>query len=253
MLMLLSACSAQQWIERLSTPPERDMALRALEAVRSGNIASLRTMSETQLMDELTPEVAAKMRSMFAPGKPALLTVSQNSMTAFGGETKTYKSFLYEMGSGNRWAIAVISLQPVGDKTWIAGIQVIPFDHSPVTANALTLEGKGAIQYAWLAAMVVAVLISLIAFVMILLTRGLRLKWLWAIGSLVSFVSFPLNWTTGETGFSPISFLLLGAGGFQASPLAPWIMTFAIPIVALVFLALKTLGHFEPHEDPDLY
>jgi hypothetical protein len=251
MLVLLSACSTQGWNERLSTPGEREMALQALEAVRSGNIASLRGVSETQLMDGLTPEIAAKIRSLLPPGEPRLLTVAQNSTTAFGGETKAYKSLFYELGSGNRWALAEVTLQQVANKTWLAGMHVVPFDHSPVAENAFTLEGKGTIHYVWIAAMAAAVLISLFAFVQILRTRGLKLKWLWAIGSLLSFVTFQLNWTTGETGFMPISFLVLGAGGFQVSPLMPWVLSFAIPAVALLFLALKAIGQFAPPYDAD--
>jgi hypothetical protein len=104
------------------------------------------------------------------------------------------------------------------------------------------LEGKGAINYLWIAAMAIAVGSSLAAFVLILRTRALRLKWLWAIGSLLGFVNFRLDWTTGQWDIWPLSFTLFGASALRSGMLAPWVMSFAIPIVAIVFLALRARG-----------
>lgn len=134
----------------------------------------------------------------------------------------------------------------------LAGVYVQSFDRSPSAAHALSLKDKRAIHYVWILAMLTAVATSVAAFVLTLRTRGLRLKWLWAIGSLVGLTGFQLNWTTGEWGMWLFSFHLFGAGAVQNGPLLPWIMTFAIPVVAIVFLILRALRRLPIRRaDPD--
>jgi hypothetical protein len=241
LLLLLGACSQQAWIERLSTQQERDLAMQMAVAVRDGDTSALWNKSINGLQSSLNRETIARMHSLAPAGTPKLESVIVTS--ELGGDTPiTAKTFIYEIGAGQRWALIRITLFEGIGAPALAGAYVQPFEGSPVAANRLTLKGKGAINYLWVAAMALALATSLAAFVLILGTPGLKLKWLWAIGSLFSFVTFGLNWTTGAWGIQPISFLLLGAGGFHSGSLTPWVINFAIPVVAIVFLVLRGMN-----------
>ncbi|MDF7774120.1 hypothetical protein P1X14_02575 [Sphingomonas sp. AOB5] len=241
MLIGLSACSKEDWIEKLSTPEERALSLRSLKALQSGNFGAVDAMSRSELREEVTPEIYDQVRGMIPPGEPRLQTVAANSHTA-DGVTTTLKSFNYEMGSGDRWAIVQITLQTSPGRTTVAGFRAYPMEQSPIAAQSFSFEGKGALHYFWLLTMVAAVVTTIAGIVMVIRTPDVRRKWLWVIGCLFSFVTFSLNWNTGEMGVAPFYFLIFGAGGGQAGPLSPWIFQFAIPVVAITFLIRKAMG-----------
>jgi hypothetical protein len=241
MLVGLGACSAADWNEKMSTPEERALSLRMLKALQSGDFGSVDAAARPELREELTAEIFDQVHGMIPPGEPRLETVAVDTNTA-DGVTTTLKSLNYEMGAGDRWAIVQITLQTSPGITTVAGFRAYPMNKSPIAAESFTFEGKGALHYFWLLAMAAAVATTIAAVVLVVRTPDVRRKWLWVIGCLVSFVSFQLNWTTGEFGITPFAFLLLGAGGFKAGPFVPWILQFAIPVVAIVFLTRKAMG-----------
>jgi len=58
---------------------------------------------------------------------------------------------------------------------------------------------------------------------------------LWIIFILFGFVTFSLNWTTGEFEIQLISIKLFGVGIIKLGIIAPWIVSFSIPIGAIIF------------------
>lgn len=238
--LLLSACTVASWNERLSTPEERAFAEQNVRAIQSGDMRWLAKVADPDTMGNFSAKQLAQIRALTPAGPANLITVTVSTLSS-GSQTATYKTFSYELGAGQRWAMLQIYLHPASGSIQLAGLHVFPLDRSPSEANALSFAGKGAIHYLWLALMVAAVATSLTAFVLILRTPGLKLKWLWAVGSLLAFANFQLNWTTGEWGIWPISFLLFGASGFRSDPLLPWVMSFGIPIVAVLFLVRRAL------------
>ena len=52
---------------------------------------------------------------------------------------------------------------------------------------------------------------------------------------LFGIISFRLNWTTGDFEFQLLNIRLLGAGFLRSGTVAPWILSFAIPVGAILF------------------
>ncbi|MFZ5747306.1 MAG: hypothetical protein ACOY45_06570 [Pseudomonadota bacterium] len=231
----LAGCSVQAINERLTTPDERALAVRVIRATRAGDRDAVMRDAAPQLAGQLSPELFARLAASIPDGEPVLETANVQSATGPAG-VQTLKFLNYELGAGNRWAVVQVILDTSGGAARLNGIYALPGDHSLVQANRLTLAGKTPLHYAWLGAMFSAVLVSLAALVLILRARGLRYKWAWALGCLVSFVTFSLDWTTGTASVQPISVLLLGAAVFQAGPLNPWLFSFAIPVLPIAFL-----------------
>lgn len=238
LLLFLAGCSAGQWYDRMSTPEERALALKAATALQAGDYDALDLIIDPPLRDEVTPKAMAKLKLMVPKGPMMLKTIGvQNNPETY--VFPTLKSFNYEVGRGDRWAIVQITLGLSPTRSAVAGYRVWPTDHAPSDASTLSLAAAGAIQYFWVLAMAVAVVVSLTGIVQVLRMRGLKLKWLWTIGCLFSFVNFQLNWVTGEWGIWPLSFTLLGASLMRPDPFSPAVAQFAIPVVAITFLILR--------------
>ena len=88
-----------------------------------------------------------------------------------------------------------------------------------------------------LAVMVACVGTCLTAIVLIWRSRWLSRRWLWTLGSLFGFIGFGLNWSTGAWAIL-FGASLLGAQATKAGPFAPWILSFFVPIVAIVVIVL---------------
>ena len=238
LLVFLAGCSAQDRDTEFGTPAERVVAKDAFEAVRANDLTKIRAMAQDGLRAELDPAVFAQMHSYLPAGDPELESVQINVANT-NGTSVTYKTFSYEVGSGDRWALIDISLEQVGGKILLAGLNVTPPTATPIAANSFTMKGKHLAHWLWIVAMLGALTITLMALVQIVRTPGLRYKWLWAIGSLFSVMGFSLNWTTGNWNVWPLNILFLGIGADKGGPLTPWVFSFGVPVVALAFLLLR--------------
>lgn len=233
MLLLLlgvSACSLPS-NESTSTPAERATSEQAIASIRAGDLAAIDRSATEAVRNELTQETLDRIRESLPEGTPVLQAVTAGA--------PGFKSLNYAVGRDDRWAVVQITLEANGGQARIAGFNVKPSDRSPVAMNDFTLAGKSLAHWLWLVAMAAAVSVSVYACVQIVRTPGLRYKWLWAAGSLVSFVSFSLDWTSGAMRVVPLSVQLLGVGAWRMGPLSPWLLSFAIPVVALAFLFLR--------------
>jgi hypothetical protein len=237
-MLILAGCTASQWNDKLSTPQDRALALKAIESLRSGRIDALKGQMDPELFSQ-TVTNSEKIKKVFAPsGQPQLVTVSSNTISS-AGNTETMKALNYEMGSGRQWTYFQIILRESGRVTNIVGWHATPVDSQPTAAANFSFGGKGAINYVWIVAMLAATLTSLIALVLAIRSKGLRNRWLWIVGSIVGLGQFSLNWATGAWGIRPIAFSLFGSAFVKASPFDPWILSFSLPIVAVVFLLLR--------------
>lgn len=236
--LLLTGCSAQQWNDELSTPQDRDLARTAIADLRSGNLGALKGRMEPQLFAQ-TLAAANKIKGIMpAKGEPKLVTVNVNTFSGNGATVST-KVLNYELGAGDKWAVVQIVLQQSGNVTQIAGWHVTPTTGEPTVAGDFSFRDKSFIHYFWIAAMLASTFTSLGALVMAARAKGLRRRWLWIVGSIIGLGQFSLNWSTGAWGFRPIAFQLFGSAAMKASPFDSWVLTFSLPIVAIVFLVRR--------------
>ncbi|MEN9443565.1 MAG: hypothetical protein RIS47_455 [Bacteroidota bacterium] len=91
----------------------------------------------------------------------------------------------------------------------------------------------------WLHYLFLFFAVSIPIFILVSLVAAFRTKlnkkWLWIVGILVCFVQFSMNWTTGTVDFQIFNVSFLGAGISRMGNIQPWILSFSIPIVAILF------------------
>lgn len=240
--MLLASCSLADWNERLSSPQERAQALNFVAAFRAGRLATIQGEIDPGIFKQTVAEREKLLSLIPVDGAPQLITVaSQTNMTP--GKTTTLKSLNYEFGSGSKWAIFQVTLSTEQHGPRVAGWRLFPSSQQPTIINKFSLAGKSSLHFLWLFLMASSVVTCITGAVLAFRDRVTSNRWLWVLGSLFGFIKFNLEWTTGAFGFQPISFMLLGASGVQASPLDPWIFSFAIPIVAIIVIVRKLRSH----------
>ena len=235
LILILAGCTTNQWNEKLSTPAERALGLKAIASFRSGNVDAVKGQMEPQLFAQ-TFALKDKIKATFPQnGEPSLVTVGSNTMAA-GGNSVTTKALNYEVGSGNKWAFIQIILREAGGRDEVVGWHVNPANVQPTAAENFDFVGKGIVHYLWILAMVASFAMTVTAFVLAIRSKGIRHRWWWIVGSLVGLVQFSLNWSTGAWSVRPIAFMFFGGASMKASPFDPWILSFSLPIFAIVFL-----------------
>ena len=83
--------------------------------------------------------------------------------------------------------------------------------------------------------MVILIPVFIIVTLIFAVRYKLTQKWLWIIGILIGFMKITINWTTGQVGFRLIGISILGADFFKFGNIAPWILSFSLPFVAILF------------------
>jgi len=247
LLLVLAGCSASDWNERLSSPEDRALALRTIDGLRTGRLDPLKADIEPTIFAQTVAGRDKFAAPLSTPGTPTLVTVSSNTHTDVRG-TVTTKALNYEFGAGNKWVVMQIVLRTTGQRPEVIGWNVTPTNARPTTIGDFSFNGKGAIHFAWIAAMIASVLVIVTALVQGVRSKGIKRRWLWMLGSAFGFAQFSLNWATGAWSIQPIHVALLGAGFIKPSPFDPWILSFSLPIVAVIFL-IRRRGLMTRSED----
>jgi len=120
-------------------------------------------------------------------------------------------------------------------------------DDSLADSNAISLKDKGFLHYLFLFFAILTPIFIIVTLIFAIRTN-LTKRWLWIIGILIGFAKFSLNWTTGQVGFSLIHFSLFGAGFSKSGDYEPWILSFSIPVMAIIFWFRKYGHHTEEQE-----
>lgn len=232
-LLCLAACSQQGWNDRLASPQEQALALQTADQLRSGQIDQLAKEAAPELRQQL-PAYMKQIAPMIMPVHGDFHLQTVNSFSLIGGSTT--KTFIVQGGSGEHWAVVRVVFQGSSNAMQLAGLNVTPFKTNPSEMDNFEIGRRGLLGYLWLAIMLACACTCVWATVLIWRRRWLKRRWLWTIGSLVGFAGFGLNWSTGAWAILFVNVSLLGAQATKAGPYAPWLLSFGIPVVALIVI-----------------
>jgi hypothetical protein len=247
LLLVLAGCSASDWNERVSSAEDRALALRTIDGLRSGKLDPLKADIEPMVFAQTVAGRDKFATLLSTPGTPTLVTVSSNTVSD-GSGTVTTKALNYEFGTGKTWVVMQIMLRMTAKGREVIGWNVTPTNARPTTIGDFSVSGKGPIHFAWIAAMIATILVIVAALIQGIRSKGIKRRWLWMLGSAFGLCQFSLNWATGVWSIQPIHVSLLGAGFFRPSPFDAWILSFSLPIVAVIFL-IRRRGLMARSED----
>ena len=231
--LCLAACSQQTMIDKLASRNEQALAINVAQQLRAGRADLIVAEAQPQLASEIS-RVTPQIRSMLEPVKGPFAIKTANVFKMLNGPTT--KTFVLQAGSGSRWALVEVVLQGIPQQMELSGFHVQPFAADPSQANRFHWGDQGLVGYIWLALMLACVLTCLWAVFLIWRRPWLKRRWLWTLGSLFGFAGFGLNWATGAWAILFVNVSLLGARATKMGPYSPWILSFGIPIVAVIVM-----------------
>jgi hypothetical protein len=236
-LILFSGCRPDMVLLEKADRERGPVARTYIDHLRAGRIS--------EIVTDLAPELRKggdveptfhKMRELIPQEEPGeRVLVGFRWWSPVGQPTQYALTYQYAFAA-DRWVMINLSYRELGTgKFEVLGMHVTPLAASLQELNRFTLAGKSAWHHLFLVACATTVLLILITLVVCVRTPVRRRKWLWIVFVLLGFGQFTLNWTTGEWGWQAMSINLLGAGITSTGTYAPWMVTFALPVGAIVF------------------
>ena len=235
-LALVSACSSEVALQRF-TPPEVDARSRDFigQFVRD----QVDSATERLVTPLRTPDAAVELRKI----ADVLHGARFDTIRVVGAQTNTvngvrHVNLTYELHSSTSWFLAnVASVDTTG--TWyVERVSARTTPQSLTSAAQFTLAGKSFVPYyLWLLLAPACAAISLGTCVFIAMQRAMPKRWRWALLSLIGVGAIRLNWATGEIDLALLQVQLASASFLRAGPVAPWIISFGIPIGAVFAIA----------------
>ena len=231
----LAGCSQDAMLQRM-VPPGADARARAYLALFQ------RAQVDSALV-RLTPELRAQGEGGFRQLAAFLEGRSLDSARLIGVQVRDFRSdrrderhvnLSYEFHDAKGWFIANVATVERGGDWQVEGATARTLPASLETINAFTLSGRSARHWLWLLLTVAAFATSVVVAVRVARARGMPRRWLWFVVALFGLGQFSLDWATGAWGIKPLYVMLLSAGFMKAGPVAPWILSFAIPVGAIV-------------------
>ncbi|MEQ9287165.1 MAG: hypothetical protein RIG77_09670 [Cyclobacteriaceae bacterium] len=207
----------------------------------------------TKVAENMQNEEGRTFMSNVASGISSLQLDSLNMINArytlFMGDNPTTNYIVeYEQELDDQSIYFFFNILKEGNKLTATGFDARWMEAPLSKIHAFTFSAKPAINYIFF-----VLAIASVGFVIFTLITAIRTpmnrKWLWIVGILFTFIKFKLNWTTSEFDFQLISFQLLGAGFSKSGLVAPWFLTFSIPVFAIAFWVKKFRKEKEQAQD----
>lgn len=217
----------------LLKPPETlDRDARAfMDLVRKNHLESALALTHVGLRPDSTIVLFGQARDFLNAFRAESLKLIGWNVTYAGDTTGM---LTYEARDSARTGLVSIAVfRGAGRTPEIRGFHWQMTPRPLAQLNAFTLRGKSAAHYLFLLLAVAAV----VACVGGAIFAGVqRMGVAWILACVIGIGSSSINWTTGQQRYNPISFHLFGAGIVRSGDVAPWIVTWSLPLGTILML-----------------
>jgi len=216
-----------------------------ISELHNGNIENCLVLVHPEMNNEKGRQF---LTTTFYKIKPFLIDsfrmINANRTIMYGDDGFTNYSIDYEYFVGDKFLYFNLGISEQNNRLKITQFDYKLMDESFSKLTAFSFENKDFTHYLFLAYALLIPIFIIITLIFVIQTKLYR-KWLWIVGCLIGFMKFSINWTTGQVGFKLIGISFLGAGFTKAGDIAPWIITFSIPIIAIIFWLKRYLDKKE--------
>jgi hypothetical protein len=167
--------------------------------------------------------------------------INANKTSLMGKDGFTNYWIDYEYNTNPKFLYIKIGIREQNGRLTVTAFNGNILDESLSKTYNFTFKDKGIKHFLFFCISILVPVFILFTLFFAIKTK-LNKKWLWIIGIILGFTKFSINWTTGQVGFSLINFMILGAGIIKSGNVAPWILSFSIPIVSIIFWIRKLKG-----------
>lgn len=145
-------------------------------------------------------------------------------------------SLTYEARTRRGWTMENVATVDSAGAWYVEGMSARPIAQAFEVENAFSLGHRSVGQYLWFLMTIGCAILSLGSALWVATRRQMPKRWRWVLASIVGVGSYSMNWTTGQTAIRLVSVQLFSAAAVRSGPVAPWVITFAFPIGAIVAL-----------------
>jgi len=238
--MLLTSCNSSYKISESEVSNEANVIAKTyIEKLLTGNIDYCFNNFDTQFQDEKLKRFLFEAYS-FIKGKKLLSSsiISYKTTTIYNESKIINYELCYEYEYNDFWIYFNFHIQQNNKEIKVLGLNIIPYKNSLHEVNKFTLMNKDLIHFFFLF-MVIIIPLFIIFSIIYCFKTPLKRKWLWILFMLFGIISFKLNWTTGDFELQLLNIRLLGAGFSRFGTVSPWILSFAVPVGAILFWIKK--------------
>jgi hypothetical protein len=232
-ILLLAGCDQQAWFSKFIPAEEVAYAQRFIALLSARDFASAERQLEPSLLTPIARRQLQHVAVQFPQeAQPEIQVVGAHTMRSSQGEDF---NLTFQYAYPDKWLVANVVLQKRGGNLQVAGVHVNLLPDSLQNLNAFTFVGKGPRHYVFLVLAIAIPLFIVFALVACMRTPVPKRKWLWRVFIALGYVQISLNWSDGAINVTPIHFQLLGAGYVRGGPMAPYILSIALPLGAILF------------------
>ena len=232
-LIVITACSYDNMADLLIPKDESKFAQDYLTKLRAKDFQYIRSFLSPDTLAEVNDETLYEVAGYFRTGEPISEKIVGSDVYQSGDYWEGNFTFEYEFESG--WNIASVAVVRVGDRHEVANFSVYQTDTSLAELNAFTLKGKSSFQYFFLITTIMVFLFILATVYACARTPISNRKWLWIIFILLGVGVARIDWTTGQYAVQLLGIQLFGASAIAAGPYAPWVISYSVPLGAILF------------------
>jgi hypothetical protein len=237
-LWALAGCNPQPILEQLIPGEAIAFARGHVEHVRQRDFEAVTREVHPDLRTGRLKAEVETMAALFPASAPEDLRLVQSFTTRRGDEALIDLVFEYEYS--DRFVLADVVVQPVGPGFAVRGVHVSREKSSREAANAFALTGKPLTSFLVLVFAIAVPLVMLVAAALAIRAPGLSFRWAWVAAILIGVAPVQVNWTTGSIELAPVGVQILGSAVSRLGSYAPVLITTSLPLVALIFLALRS-------------
>lgn len=163
--------------------------------------------------------------------------VGYKKKTFFNENTSINYGLDYEFVLENKYLFITFLVNENNDKLTINAFNASVNDESIVKEN-FSLENKSFLHYMFLFFAIIIPIFIIITLIFAIKSK-LNRKWLWIIGILFGLIKFSINWDSGISDIDIINFQIFSAGFSRTGIASPWIVSFSIPVFAILFWYIR--------------
>ena len=247
--LALSGCSYDFWQDKLVPERESAFASQYMDAVIALDAEYMKAHAHSSFKSKLTDELMAELSTWVPDGERLSTELAGWHINITNSNWRGSFSFEYEYTDG--WAVGSVIVARTGDELSIVG-----FDFYRTEASQRELTSFSAADLT--PPKVLGLLVTLFVPLFMIFTCYSVYKTpipvgkkRWYFFSFVGIFGFALNWSTGAWETQVATIKLLGFGFSAASPFAPWILQFTVPIGAIAFWVMRKELMAQSVQQPD--
>lgn len=245
-LTFVIGCDHGSIMKKFANPKDEAEARSYIDLLRNSKFDEIEKAIDPTIKVPNVRETNLKMHTLIPDQEPISIKVV-GFQTHYSADYSTV-NVTFEYQFSDRWLLANAALKRKDGVTTLVGLNVIPLQDSLENINAFTLANKSILHYLFLIITVFIALFSIYTLVLCIKTKPLPKKWLWIIFILIGAGKVGINWTSGEIFYMVLAVQLFSAAA-SAQLYNPWVISFSLPIGAIIFLIRRNQYKLVSHAD----